>query len=123
MGRVLVVEDDLAIAELMRSVLEDAGHTTILAVDAGSLPAGPVDCVVTDLVDLTVYSSDAARGWIVRLRERYADTPIVLVTAHPGVGRDGDRLGVQRVIMKPFDVELLHAAVKAVTAEQRTFTS
>lgn len=117
MGRVLVVEDDAAIAELMRSVLEDGGHTAILASDVGSLPDGPVDCVVTDLVDLTVYSSDAARGWILRLRQRYTNAPIILVTAHPDAGRDGDRLGVQRVIMKPFDVELLYAAVKAVTTE------
>ncbi len=115
MGRVLVVEDDVAIAELMRSVIEDAGHTAILAADARSLPDGPFDCIVTDLVDLAAYSSDAARGWILRLRQRYANVPIILVTAHPDAGREGDRLGVQRVILKPFDVELLHAAVEAAT--------
>lgn len=114
--RVLVLDDDVAIAELLRVVLEDAGHQTIVSSDAGELPGVSIDCVVTDLMSVTVYSRADAREWILRLRDRYPSTPIIVVTAHLGAFHDRDELGVQRVIMKPFEVDQLQAAVAAVTA-------
>lgn len=112
----LVLDNDAAIAELMRVVLEDAGHQTIVSSDARELPAVPIDCVVTDLMSVTLYSRAEAREWILRLRDRYPSAPIVVVTAHLGAFGDRDQLGVERVIMKPFEVDQLQAAVAAVTA-------
>lgn len=111
-----MLDDDVAIAELMRVVLEEAGHETIVSCDPHEFPGVPVDCVVTDLMSVTLYSRDDAREWILRLRDRYPSAPIIVVTAHPGAFQDRDQLGVERVIMKPFEVDQLQAAVSAVTA-------
>ncbi|HEU5286775.1 MAG TPA: hypothetical protein VFV20_00085, partial [Candidatus Limnocylindria bacterium] len=77
MPRVLVLDNDVAIAELLRAVLEDGGHEAIVSSDADELPALDIDCVVTDLMSVTLYSRDDAREWILRLRDRYPTAPIV----------------------------------------------
>ena len=111
MTRVLVVDDDDVLADLMRIVLEEAGYTVIAATRAEELPAGPVDCVVTDLVTVKVYGLAAATAWLARLEAAYAGAPVIVVTGHLQASRDAAALGVRRVIMKPFDVDRLIAAV------------
>lgn len=114
MKTVLVLDDDVALAELMRVVLEDAGYATTTATDATDLPRGPIDCVVTDLMTVNLYTREDARDWVLRLRDRYPSAPIIVVTAHSGALQDAAALGVRQVIMKPFDVDQISAAVRAV---------
>ena len=115
MTRVLVLDDDAASAELMRLVLEDAGYTTCVRGDARDLPGGRAECLVTDLVGVTPYSLEGARQLVAGLRDRYPGVPIVVVTAHAAAERDADRLGSERVIIKPFDIDQLLAAIEAAT--------
>ncbi len=114
--RVLVIDDDASTAELLRVVLEDADHHVTLALSDTDLPAGPFDCVVADLMARSGYTYEAAQLWLRRLAERFPGTPVVLVTAHPGATADRARLQARAVIMKPFDVDQLVAAVRAVTS-------
>jgi DNA-binding NtrC family response regulator len=109
--RVLVLDDDVPIAELMRVVLEDAGMQVTVRTSSDELPAGPFDRVVTDLLTVPAYDRDDARDWILRLTDRYPGVPVIVVTAHPEAARDGEALGVRRVLIKPFDVDHFLAAV------------
>ena len=112
MTRVLVVDDDVVVTDLMRVVLEDLEFEVRTAVSADALPAGPFDCVVTDLLTVGVYSLAGARAWLARLSGRYPDVPVIVVTGHPSAMRDAAALGGHRVLMKPFDVDGLIAAVR-----------
>lgn len=116
MTRVLVLDDDASTAELMRIVLEDAAFAVTVGVTAEPLPPGPFDCVVSDLMSATVYSLEATQAWLRRLDQRYPGAPVILVTAHPEVASDRDRLAARRVIVKPFDVDELVDAVDELTA-------
>ena len=116
MARILVIDDDVTLAELMRVVLEDAGHTVSQASGPTDLPNGRYDAVLTDLVTLTVYDIKRTRAWVQTLVDRYPGTPVVVVTAHSRARGDQDALGARSVVIKPFDVDDLLAAVRAVTS-------
>lgn len=112
MTRVLVLDDDVSTAELLRVVLEDAAFSVTVATSPEPLPPGPFDCVVTDLMSTTVYSVDAAQAWLGRLERRYPGTALILVSAHPEVAADRARLAARQVVVKPFDVDQLVGAVR-----------
>jgi DNA-binding NtrC family response regulator len=115
MTSVLVLDDDVHIAELMRVVLTEAGYVVSVAVDAGDIPSGRFDCILTDLMSVAVYRVEDARDWILRVSDRFPGVPVIVVTAHPEAVQDRAALGIARVIMKPFDVDQITSAVREVT--------
>lgn len=117
MRRVLVLDDDQSIAELMRVVLEDAGYAVTVSVEPAAIPSGPFDCIVTDLMSVSVYAVDNARDWLLRLGDRFPGVPVIVVTAHVEARDDREALGAQQVVIKPFDVDQIADAVR------RTITS
>ena len=117
MARVLVLDDDVTVADLIRVVLEDAGYDVAAAHSANDLPDGPFACVVTDLMTIVLYDTESAREYLLRLGDRYPQVPLIVVTGHGEALRDKDRLGARRVILKPFDVDRLVRAVgEAITS-------
>jgi DNA-binding NtrC family response regulator len=114
--RILVIDDDMTLAELMRVVLEDAEFTVSVATNARDLPSGRFDCIVTDLVTVGAYDVDEARDWLLRLADRYPSVPTLVATAHAEARRDQVALGATAVIIKPFDVDVLTAAVRQLTS-------
>ena len=115
MIRILVIDDDVSHAELMRVVLEDASFSVAVASAPADLPNGRFDCVVTDLVTVGMYSVEDARDWILSLRDRYPGVPVIVTSAHPEARADEERLGA-RVIVKPFDVDVLTETVRSLTS-------
>lgn len=115
MTRVLVIDDEVAVAELVRVVLEEANFRVSVATDTASIPSERFDCVVADLVGLKLYSFNAASDFLLRLRDRLPGSPVIVLTAHAEASADAQRLGV-RVITKPFDLDDLVAAVRDATA-------
>lgn len=116
MTRILVIDDDVALAELMRVVLEDADFTVAVATNPRDLPSGRYDCIVTDLVTVGAYNVNDARDWLLRLADRYPNVPTLVATAHAEVRRDQPALGASAVVVKPFDVDVLVAAVRQLTS-------
>ena len=116
MTRVLVIDDDIGTAELMRVVLDDAGFDVTVAMTTRDIPTQKFDCIVSDLMSVQVYTYEDARDWLLRLADRFPGIPVIVVTAHLEARRDQAALGARRVIMKPFDVDLIPAAVREATA-------
>ncbi len=117
LGRVLAIDDDEALADLIRVVLEDAGHEVVVATGRRDLPDAVFDCIVTDLLSLSAYSHDGARRWLLSVAGGYPNVPIIVVTAHGEARGQHVRLGVHGVVMKPFDVDELTEAVReAITS-------
>ncbi len=120
--RVLVVEDDLTVAEVVRTYLEHTGievehaadGVTALAVAARVRP----DLVVLDLMLPGLPGLDVCR----RLREARPDLPVVMLTA---LGEESDRvvgleLGADDYLVKPFSPRELVLRVQSVLRRSGT---
>jgi DNA-binding response OmpR family regulator len=117
--RVLVVEDEQDIAELIKHTLERRGDTSVDIVNAGDAALKAVgdqepDLIVLDL-NLPVLSGiEVCR--ILRARPATAHLPIIMLTARSS---EADRVtgldvGADDYITKPFSLRELSARVRAV---------
>ncbi|MEY3073254.1 MAG: hypothetical protein RLZZ353_1450 [Actinomycetota bacterium] len=112
MERLLVVEDDPAIAGPLLRGLERAGFAVTHAPDgAAALAADPVDLVLLDLGLPDLDGTEVCR----RLRAR-GDVPIIIVSARDDeVDRVvGLELGADDYVVKPFGLRELIARIRAV---------
>ncbi|MEE0435595.1 MAG: response regulator transcription factor [Peptococcaceae bacterium] len=123
MDKILIIEDDIAIAEIERDYLEMEGFAVEIAADGNSgLERGLSGEHALILLDLMLPGMD---GFAIcrRLREQL-DVPILMVTARQ---EDIDKirglgLGADDYIEKPFSPSVLVARVKAHLARYRRLT-
>jgi len=110
--RVLVVEDDDAVREVVRCALKDAGHQAISALDGqDALRLAMVidpDVVVLDLELPLMSGPDFIGSW---RAQRGTCAPIVVISGRPDVKEVARRLNARAAFAKPFDLEALVAAV------------
>jgi DNA-binding response OmpR family regulator len=117
--RILVVEDEADIAELIKHALERTAGQDVTIVGAGDLAlkaAGdaPPDLVILDLNLPVISGSEVCR--LLRARPNTAQVPIIMLTARTA---ETDRvagldLGADDYITKPFSLRELAARVRAV---------
>ncbi len=116
--RVLVVEDEEALAQLLKYNLEKEGYSVSVAVDGEEAlivaeEAGP-DLVVLDWMLPKASGAEVCRR--LRARKETRNTPIVMLTAR---GEESDRIrgldmGADDYITKPFSMSELLARLRAV---------
>jgi DNA-binding response OmpR family regulator len=121
MTTVLVVEDEIEIARIVRDYLRNAGFEVIVVGDGGSAVAS-VRSAKPDLLvlDLGLPGQDGLD--VAREIRRWSNTPIVMLTAR---GDETDRivgleLGADDYVVKPFSPKELVARVRAVLRRSRT---
>ncbi len=118
---VLVVEDDPSIREVISDVLEDKGFLVLPAAN-GSDALRQLDSVRPDVMVLDLLMP-VMHGWA--FMETYLEKtggspiPIVVVSVNPALPQSYNRLGVARVVSKPFNVYILAQAVEQATAQGR----
>src|SRR6266536_4289148 len=114
--RVLVVDDDPTVSDVVRRYLERAGIAVTLAADGPAalraFEAERPDLVVLDLMLPGIDGLEVCR----RLRARAEDVPVVMLTA---LGDEGDRvlglqLGADDYVTKPFSPRELVLRVQSV---------
>ncbi len=118
MGRILVVEDETAIAELVAINLRHAGHEVTVAGDAAQAQL-EVDAVLPDLVVLDWMLPGQsglalARQW--RAAARTKAMPVIMLTAR---AEESDKIagldaGADDYLAKPFSTNELMARIRAV---------
>lgn len=115
MQKILVVEDDLDIQELLKNFLQEAGYEIILAndgVEAVSIfPAAQFDLV---LLDVMLPKIDGFA--VCELIRRQSQVPIIMLTALSGEEEQirGLDLQVDDYITKPFSMPILVRKIAAV---------
>jgi len=118
MSRIVVVEDESAIAELIAINLRHAGHEVTLAASAEQAQRA-IDAVLPDLVVLDWMLPGQsglalARQW--RGSERTRELPIIMLTAR---SEESDKVagldaGADDYLSKPFSTNELMARIRAV---------
>jgi DNA-binding response OmpR family regulator len=115
--QILVVEDEVRMANLLRRGLEEEGHAVVVASngkDGLSIALShPFDVMVLDVMLPGLDGLTVAR----RLRDRGNRTPILMLTA-----RDAERevvagldVGADDYLTKPFSLDVLLARIRAVS--------
>lgn len=113
--KILVVDDDLNISDLLRMYLEKNGYEVVIAND-GKQALEKFSKHSPDLVLLDVMIPHLDGWQVCREIRQNSDTPIIMLTAK-GEAFDkvfGFDLGADDYVVKPFDAKELVARVKAV---------
>ncbi|MFH1022616.1 MAG: response regulator [Planctomycetota bacterium] len=120
-GRILVVDDNASIRDLLRGVLERAGFTVEEAPDGEIAVAmacrGGYAMVFMDINLPSISGGEATR----RIRERAPETLVILITGEAGVQAidEAYRGGGYTLLRKPFYIEHLLAALPSYLRESR----
>lgn len=117
MGRILIIEDDGAIREMLRRRLELRGFDVEQAADGEAglamIRASPPDVVLLDHGLPGISGWDVARA--LRADPRFATLPIIALTAHAGqpARREALGAGCTAFLTKPVDMKALEAALRS----------
>ena len=115
MIKVLLVEDDVRLADALAGALETNGYEVVQVRTAGdALAVSPADVVLLDLGLPDMDGIDLCRA--LRERQDFGDTAIIMVTAR---GRQRERVlglrsGADDYVVKPLAIEELCARMEAV---------
>ena len=115
MGKILVVDDDINICELLRLYIEKEGYEVIIANDGGQAVA-KFKTERPDLVMLDIMLP-VLDGWqVCREIRKTSQCPIIMLTAKGEVFDKvlGLELGADDYVVKPFETKEIVARIKAV---------
>ena len=115
--KILIVEDEIDISEIIKINLETQGYsidTAISAEDALKMPMGTYDLFIFDIMLENMTGIELAK--IVKSKDKFKNTPIIFLTAKNSEQNklDGFEIGADDYITKPFSVKELIARVKAI---------
>ncbi len=112
---VLIVEDEEAVRELEKFILEQVGYEVMEARD-GLEGLAKAEFKKPDIILLDLMMPDVSGGRMLDEMKRHPSTagiPIVVVTGKPDAHDMFDEsLGADDVIMKPFEAEILLDRIK-----------
>jgi DNA-binding response OmpR family regulator len=114
--RILIVEDDLALANLIAAVLADAGYAPDVATSP-ELARGTYDLVVSDYM-APVFAPGKPWPYLEELRALTGGGPILGCTGHQDALADPPAtLGITAIAAKPFDVDELVRTIERLLEE------
>lgn len=123
--RILVVEDDVYLAEVLTEALSDRQYTADVVGDGESawscIEAGQYDLVV---LDVTLPKLDGI-SFCRRLRDRNFTLPVLMLTARDAVTDkiNGLDAGADDYVVKPFDLQELMARIRALLRRGQIMTT
>jgi DNA-binding response OmpR family regulator len=124
MGRIMIVDDDPHIRELVKVFLQNEGFEICEAVD-GEEALANLETFKADMVILDVMMP-RMDGWkLCREIREYSDIPLLMLTARGETSQKikGFQLGIDDYLVKPFEPLELVARVKALMKRYQISTS
>src|SRR3984957_928803 len=119
---VLVIEDDIRIANLVDRALTEDGHSVVVSANgregAEMLLSGRFDAALLDILLPEMDGFEVLR----QVRTRHSKTPILVLTAVDAVPKivEAFDLGADDYLVKPFILEILLARVAAIARRSAT---
>jgi two-component system OmpR family response regulator len=114
-GRILIVDDEQLICELLRDFLTDEGYEVATALTgAEALEAVPTFQPDVILVDMLMPGL-SGRNVLDAVRQAGVDVPVILISGDSRI--EGD--GFFGVITKPFDLLMIGQVVAAAVSQRR----
>ena len=116
-AKILIVDDEQFVRDLLEKVLRRRGHEVVSASDAGqalaALESAEFDLLLTDVVMPGMDGFDLLR----RVKSAYPDIKVIVLTGYARKQSISDFLlyGADDYLSKPFQVHELVAAVERVT--------
>lgn len=119
--RILVIEDDPGVLQVLRTLLTRRGYDVVSATDGRDgmkyFEAHTVDLVITDILMPNVDGIETLR----RIKETQPIVPVLVISGGHDIGpeyylRIAKALGATEGLMKPFGADDLYAAVARLLA-------
>lgn len=116
MNKILIVEDEQRVADLLRLGLEEMGYLAAVAYDAEMglrlFRAGQYDLVISDIVLPKMSGFDLVK----EIKGQNKNIPVIMLTA---LGTTDDKLegfdaGADDYMIKPFDIRELEARIRVL---------
>ena len=117
MARILVIDDDEQLRRMLCMALRRAGYVVVEAGDGNEglerFREAPTDLIITDLL----MPEKEGLETIMDIRREFPDAKIIAMSGGGRAGnlnflRVAERLGAQRTMAKPFNLQALLAAVQ-----------
>ncbi len=114
--QILIIEDDVRVAELIQRGLEEQGFNTTIAYDGLSgkklVLQNDYDLIITDIILPKIDGLDLCK----QIRESKPDLPIIMLTA---LGTTDDKVegfdaGADDYLVKPFEIRELLVRIRAL---------
>ncbi len=119
--RILIVDDDSAIGEMLKTLLEFYGYevkVTSRPEETESLITNEnIDMVILDVLISGVYGTDVCAR--LRKNESTANIPILMMSALQDAGNKCIKAGANDFIAKPFEMEDLKAKIDQVLSKKK----
>lgn len=116
MNKILIIEDEQRVADLLRRGLEEMGYTAFVSYDAEMgirlFRSGDYDLVISDIV----LPGKSGFELVKEVKEQSENTPVIMLTA---LGTTDDKLdgfdaGADDYMVKPFDIRELEARIRVL---------
>jgi two-component system phosphate regulon response regulator PhoB len=117
-----VVDDDMAVLNLLTRVLEKAGHRVEASPSGAAalkqIPMSRPDCIITDIMMPEMDGFELIRG--LRSRPELSDMKIIVLSAksYEFDRRRAKELGADGYMTKPFDPEALVGSINAMLSTE-----
>ena len=112
-GRILVIDDDPTILELIKAILMEDGHTVDAALTGDAVLGRDGAMPAPDLVVLDMFLPGTSGGELAEaLRARYGTELPILVTSASSVDGEARALGAFECLPKPFELDELLEGVR-----------
>ena len=119
-GTVLIVDDDVAVLEVLRRFLTKAGYDIRVASNGAAAlelvhSGPPPDLMVLDLMMPVMSGFEVLSA--LRTNKDWATIPVIVLTAT--MGYSANHLDVDAMLLKPFDAKDVDAAIQAALESRR----
>ena len=119
-GKVLVVDDEPSVLDVLRRYLTKAGYEITVAPNGAAalemVHSGPVpDLIVLDLMMPVMSGFEVLSA--LQANKAWSEIPVILLSATAGYM--AGHLDVDAILPKPFDIAGLDAAIQAALASRR----
>jgi len=121
MTRILIIDDDKLVLDMLGQTLERAGYNVMMATNGGEginmFQENPADLIITDLV----MPHKEGLETIMELRKKFPDIKIIAISGGGRIDPDeylriAKKFGAQRTFTKPIDKDELLLAIEELLA-------